>query len=270
MFLIFPELLSNNRKGHLNQLSPIVSMETVTAVGVGGTTATELVTNDNSVDGHDDSATILPAITKKIIVFDEEDELKALDSELDSRDDLDKISPNPSPNVPRNSKPPNLAIPRTSIDKSYLSTAKEDTVYDKTISSPLIEDKDDDGEHFQKINVNNVRTLGIAKQCQDFGENSTYINNTSPQNQRHACLRKGAKLQQSRSENGISQTLIERRALLPLPKNETNGDHPQLGNSIQSNSAAAIMSNKNHEINMKDNANCTAISTDGNSDVPGR
>ena len=123
-------------------------METVAAVGVGGATSTELKgscgslckynrndqTASNSNDQHgdgDDSPMILPAITKKIIVFDEEDELRALDSELDSRDDLDKITPKPSP-----------ILPRTSIDKSYLLATNN--VYDKTISSPLIEDKDDE------------------------------------------------------------------------------------------------------------------------------
>lgn len=244
-------------------------METVTAVGAGGSTATELLKNDTDVDCND-RATILPAITKKIIVFDEKDELKSLDAELDSRDDIDKISPSPSPSVPRTSKPVELAKTRISIDKSYLVSTKEDTVYDKTLSSPLIEDKDHERVHFENFDSNNGRTPGISKENLDSGKNSTYFNNTSPQNQRHSCLRKGVKLQQSRSENGISETLIERRSLLPLPKHTSNGDHSQLGNSIQSNSAAAIMSNKKHEINMNDNANGPAILTDDNSDAPGR
>ena len=64
-------------------------METVAAVGMGGATSTELVGSDDKSLSGDDSPMLLPAITKKMIVFDEEDELRALDSELDSRDDLD-------------------------------------------------------------------------------------------------------------------------------------------------------------------------------------
>lgn len=247
---ILTELLSNNKKGHMNQLSPIVSMETVAAVGVGGATSTELQgscgslckynrndrTSTDNTDQHedgDDSTMILPAITKKIIVFDEEDELRALDSELNSRDDLDKLTPKPSP-----------SLPRTSIDKSYLLATNN--VYDKTISSPLIEDKDDEKLNHQLSNENNVRiTLGN----ENIFKQSTSINRVpSPKNQRLTTLESNGKIHQSKSENGISQSLIERRNLLPLPKTTSNGDHSKVGNSFQSNSTSAIMSNNKHEV----------------------
>ena len=249
-FTTITELLSNNKKGHLNQLSPIVSMETVAAVGVGGATSTEAVgscgslckynrNNHNATESHkhhedgDDSPMILPAITKKIIVFDEEDELRALDSELDSRDDLDKLTPKPSP-----------TLPRTSIDKSYLLPTNN--VYDKTISSPLIEDKDDEKLNHEIKSENNVRiSIGNGNNIKQ----STSINRVpSPKNQRITCLESNGKLHQSKSENGISQSLIERRNLLPVPKTTINGDHSNIGNSPQSNSTSAIMSNNKHEV----------------------
>ena len=225
-------------------------METVAAVGVGGATSTELKgscgslckynrndqTASNSNDQHgdgDDSPMILPAITKKIIVFDEEDELRALDSELDSRDDLDKITPKPSP-----------ILPRTSIDKSYLLATNN--VYDKTISSPLIEDKDDEKLNYQ---VNSESKLRAPLGNENNTRQSSAINRVpSPKSQRLASLETNGKLHQSRSENGISQSLIERRHLLPLPKATSNGDHSKVGNSIQSNSTSAIMSNNKHEL----------------------
>ena len=247
---IITELLSNNKKGHLNQLSPIVSMETVTAVGVGGATSTELKgsygslckysRNDHNATAHndqhedgDDSPMILPAITKKIIVFDEEDELRALDSELDSRDDLDKLTPKPSP-----------SLPRSSIDKSYLLPTNN--VYDKTISSPLIEDREDDKLNHELKSESNVRaSLGNGNTLKQSTSNNRV---PSPKNQRLTSLESNGILHQSKSENGISQSLIERRNLLPVPKTTINGDHSIVANSHQSNSTSAIMINNKHEV----------------------
>ena len=239
----------------MNQLSPIVSMETVTAVGVGGTIVEE---NGESGDG-DDSPMLLPAITKKVIIFDEEDELQALDSELDSRDDLDKISQRRLPN-----------IPRASIDKSYATPAKEDHVYDKTISSPLIEDKDGGESKIMNGNRNSVK-VNVGTGINAKEDNSVYLNHSSTQNQRQNCVGNGDKLQISKSENGITQTLIERRSLLPLLTNTNNVNNNQLGNSNLSNSSSAITSTNKHEATINDNRSSTAAhSANGNNDAPGR
>ena len=227
-------------------------METVAAVGMGGATSTELVGSDDKSLSGDDSPMLLPAITKKMIVFDEEDELRALDSELDSRDDLDKVSENRSPNVPR-----------ANIDKNYsVAMNKEDHIFDKTISSPLIEEKEEDNLRKTKsLNKNTVRFVGNGHN----DTNSMYTKHSSPQCQRQTSLINGGKLQQSLSDNGISQTLIERRSLLSLPnKANINLSNQELGTSqIQSKSTSGILTNGKTEKSNTENTSVKEIPVNG-------
>ena len=72
-----------------------------------------------------------------------------------------------------------------------------------------------------------------------------YTKHSSPQCQRQTSLINGGKLQQSLSDNGISQTLIERRSLLSLPnKANKNLSNQELGTSqLQSKLPTGILSN---------------------------
>ena len=227
-------------------------METVAAVGMGGATSTELVGSDDKSLSGDDSPMLLPAITKKMIVFDEEDELRALDSELDSRDDLDRVSQSRSPN-----------LPRANIDKNYsVAINKEDHIFDKTISSPLIEEKEDDSLRKNKsLTKNTVRFVGNGHN----DTNSVYAKHSSPQCQRQTSLINGGKLQQSLSDNGISQTLIERRSLLSLPnKANINLSNQELGTSqIQSKSTSGILTNGKTEKSNTENTSVKEIPVNG-------
>ena len=267
---IFLDLLADRKKGHLNHLSPIVSMETVAAAGA-TTDCGSLC--DGSGDG-DDSPMLLPAITKKPIVFNEEDELHALSSELDSRDDLDKIHEILTP-----------IVTEAAIDTSIAPNAEEDMFYDKTISSPLVDETDTNGgsktiirlatnkydPDTHNINTHNVKTMGNGNNGKE--QHSRNINDSPPQNQRHNCVGKGGKIKQSISENGITQTLIERRSLLPLPGNansviESNNKH--IGKPPQSNSSTAIINKNKFDMTKNANKSSNAISTDVSNDVLGR
>ena len=210
-------------------------METVEAVAnsteVTGITISERIASDTT-GGGDDSPMLVPAITKKMVSFDEEDEdeLYALNSEIASGDELDRIIPD--------SPPPTITAPK--------ATTK-----------------------FEQLDSNTSGYNGTL--C-----NSTLNNDTYTQSQRHNGIDYKSKITKSASENGISQSLIERRSLYTLcnngkPNNNCSSSSGEISRRSSESKASTGAPKKNGVFDLKgDNTSNARVSSDESISAPGR
>jgi len=172
---------------------------------------------------------LVPAITKKMVSFDdEEDELHALDSELASRDDLDEIThtsyPDRATMIQNNTTNIEQATanPRRGESQSSKNLTTFNSVKENGLNVPIIATITSHCSDAEKLipntnspNINNVKILANGNQKNSIGSGSIhkYPRNNQREQEVISSSSHKSKMKQSISENGISQSLIERRLL---------------------------------------------------------